>query len=89
MMLRTIKKILLPVDKLDLSALYSTNNERQTMNAPKYIGHFTKLDNTVRTINFSFAKDLEPANMDAQPWMKARSRPQRENIPVDETHALV
>lgn len=91
MIIRTIKKILSPVDKLDLSALYSTNNNERdnTMNAPKYVGHFTKLDNSIRTINFSFAKDLEPANMDAMPWSKARSRPQRENIPVDETHALV
>jgi hypothetical protein len=91
-MIAALKKILSPVDKLDLTALYSTNNnERETknMNAPKYVGHFTKLDNTIRTISFSFAKDLEPANMDAMPWSKARSRPQRENIPVDETHALV
>ena len=91
MIIRTIKKILSPVDKLDLSALYSINNERETknMNAPKYVGHFTKLDNTIRTINFSFAKDMNPDSMDAKPWSKARSRPQRENIPVDETHALV
>ena len=91
MIFRSLKNILSPVDKLDLTALYSPNNERETknMNAPKYVGHFTKLDNSIRTINFSFAKDVNPDNMDAQPWSKARSRPQRENIPVDETHALV
>lgn len=90
-MIAALKKILSPVDKLDLSALYSTNNERETknMNAPKYVGHFTKLDNTIRTINFSFAKDVNPDSMDAKPWQASRSRPQRDNIPVDETHALV
>jgi hypothetical protein len=91
MILSKIKKILSPVDKLDLSALYSTNNERETknMNAPKYVGHFTKLDNTIRTINFSFAKDVNPDNMSLGPWQASRSRPQRDNIEVAETHALV
>ena len=91
-MIAALKKILSPVDKLDLSALYSTNNNERkyNMNAPKYVGHFTKLDNSIRTINFSFAKDLFPASVESlKPWSKARSRPQRENIPVDETHALV
>lgn len=59
------------------------------MNAPLYVGHFVKLDNTIRTITFRFAKDMDPANMDGQPWVKARSRTHRDNIPVDETHALV
>jgi hypothetical protein len=67
----------------------SPNNERETknMNAPKYVGHFTKLDNTIRTINFSFAKDLDPVN--GKTWQASRCRPQRDNIPVAETHALV
>lgn len=59
------------------------------MNAPKYVGNFLKLNNTVRTMTFSFAKDLNPDSIDAQPWQKTRKRPQRDNIPVDETHALV
>ena len=60
------------------------------MNAPKYVGHFWKLDNTLRTITFSFAKDLFPASAEAvSPWQAKRQRPHRENIPVDETHALV
>jgi hypothetical protein len=90
-MIPALKKILYPVDSLDLSMLQSSNNERETknMNAPKYVGHFTKLDNTIRTINFSFAKDMNPDSMDAKPWQASRSRPQRDNIPVDETHALV
>jgi hypothetical protein len=59
------------------------------MNAPLYVGHFYKLDNTLRTITFRFAKDMNPDSMDAKPWQAKRSRPHRENIPVDETHALV
>ena len=59
------------------------------MNAPLYVGHFYKLDNTLRTITFRFAKDMNPDSMDAKPWQAKRSRPQRENIEVDETHALV
>ena len=60
------------------------------MNAPLYVGHFYKLDNTLRTITFRFAKDLFPASAEAvSPWQAKRQRPQRENIPVDETHALV
>ena len=52
------------------------------MNAPLYVGHFYNLDNTLRTITFRFADEVKP-------WMAKRQRPQRENIPVDETHALV